>query len=191
MAAPPVGLRYWGLAARRSAAGAGGICPPRSLASQPLTPVFSGVSRGALQRLCFLSLHPIRHHTGRSCSAIFRRDNRKEDEFSVTGDSALVRAFRFVPSWRVHNCAPYNAAAMAGLGGSRILESVSDTELLVAHHRAMGSARPDALFHDPYAECLAGNRGAPGTSSITRASRPVGRGHSARATRASRWRATG
>jgi methyltransferase (TIGR00027 family) len=39
------------------------------------------------------------------------------------------------------------------------LESVSDTALLVAHHRAMESARPDALFRDPYAERLAGNRG--------------------------------
>jgi len=48
---------------------------------------------------------------------------------------------------------------MAGSGGTPILESVSDTALLVAHHRAMESARPDALFHDPYAERLAGNRG--------------------------------
>ncbi|MGO8813400.1 MAG: class I SAM-dependent methyltransferase [Terriglobia bacterium] len=48
---------------------------------------------------------------------------------------------------------------MASLGSSRILESVSDTALLVAHHRAMESARPDALFHDPYAERLAGDRG--------------------------------
>lgn len=39
------------------------------------------------------------------------------------------------------------------------MESVSDTALLVAHHRAMESARPDALFRDPYAERLAGNRG--------------------------------
>jgi methyltransferase (TIGR00027 family) len=49
---------------------------------------------------------------------------------------------------------------MAGSGSTPILESVSDTALLVAHHRAMESARPDALFHDPYAERLAGNRGA-------------------------------
>jgi methyltransferase (TIGR00027 family) len=48
---------------------------------------------------------------------------------------------------------------MAGPGGTPILESVSDTALLVAHHRAMESARSDALFHDPYAERLAGNRG--------------------------------
>jgi methyltransferase (TIGR00027 family) len=31
--------------------------------------------------------------------------------------------------------------------------------LLVAHHRALESARPDALFHDPYAQRLAGERG--------------------------------
>jgi len=48
---------------------------------------------------------------------------------------------------------------MVGSGGTPILESVSDTALLVAHHRAMESARPDALFRDPYAERLAGDRG--------------------------------
>ncbi len=30
----------------------------------------------------------------------------------------------------------------------------------MAHHRALESARPDALFHDPYARRLAGDRGA-------------------------------
>ena len=39
------------------------------------------------------------------------------------------------------------------------LRSVSDTALLVAHHRAMESARPDALFRDPLAQRLAGERG--------------------------------
>lgn len=39
------------------------------------------------------------------------------------------------------------------------LRSVSDTALLVAHHRAMESARRDALFHDHLAERLAGDRG--------------------------------
>ncbi len=53
----------------------------------------------------------------------------------------------------------YNAAIMAGNSSSRVLESVSDTALLVAHHRAMESARPDALFQDPYAQRLAGERG--------------------------------
>jgi methyltransferase (TIGR00027 family) len=45
-------------------------------------------------------------------------------------------------------------------GDKRTLQSVSDTALLVAHHRAMESARPDALFHDHFAERLAGERGA-------------------------------
>jgi methyltransferase (TIGR00027 family) len=44
-------------------------------------------------------------------------------------------------------------------GGTRALESVSDTALLVAHHRAMESARSDALFRDPLAGRLAGERG--------------------------------
>src|SRR5262249_23119204 len=35
------------------------------------------------------------------------------------------------------------------------LENVSDTARWVAVYRAMESARPDALFHDPYAERLA------------------------------------
>lgn len=39
------------------------------------------------------------------------------------------------------------------------LENVSDTARWVAVYRAMESARPDALFHDPYAERLAGERG--------------------------------
>jgi methyltransferase (TIGR00027 family) len=42
---------------------------------------------------------------------------------------------------------------------TRILQSVSDTALLVAHHRAMETARPDALFRDPYAQRMAGERG--------------------------------
>jgi methyltransferase (TIGR00027 family) len=41
----------------------------------------------------------------------------------------------------------------------RTLKSVSDTALLVAHHRAMESARSDALFHDSFAQRLAGDRG--------------------------------
>jgi methyltransferase (TIGR00027 family) len=39
------------------------------------------------------------------------------------------------------------------------LRSVSDTALLVAAHRALESERTDALFHDPYARMLAGERG--------------------------------
>src|SRR4051812_33605499 len=40
-----------------------------------------------------------------------------------------------------------------------LIENVSDTALWVAVYRAMESARPDALFKDPYAERLAGERG--------------------------------
>ena len=39
------------------------------------------------------------------------------------------------------------------------VRGVSDTALWVAYFRAIESKRPDALFHDPYAEKLAGERG--------------------------------
>ncbi|HEX4962445.1 MAG TPA: class I SAM-dependent methyltransferase, partial [Thermoanaerobaculia bacterium] len=39
------------------------------------------------------------------------------------------------------------------------IENVSDTARWVAVYRAMESARPDAIFHDPFAERLAGERG--------------------------------
>jgi methyltransferase (TIGR00027 family) len=39
------------------------------------------------------------------------------------------------------------------------IEHVSDTALWVASYRALESARSDALFHDPLAEVLAGERG--------------------------------
>jgi methyltransferase (TIGR00027 family) len=42
---------------------------------------------------------------------------------------------------------------------SAALGHVSDTALWVAVYRAEESRRPDALFHDPYAERLAGERG--------------------------------
>jgi methyltransferase (TIGR00027 family) len=41
----------------------------------------------------------------------------------------------------------------------RAVSHVSDTALWVAVHRAQESRRKDALFHDPYAERLAGDRG--------------------------------
>ncbi len=40
-----------------------------------------------------------------------------------------------------------------------LIENVSDTARWVAKYRAMESARPDAIFNDPYAERLAGERG--------------------------------
>jgi O-methyltransferase involved in polyketide biosynthesis len=39
------------------------------------------------------------------------------------------------------------------------IENVSDTARWVAVYRAMETARPDALFHDPYAARLAGEKG--------------------------------
>jgi methyltransferase (TIGR00027 family) len=39
------------------------------------------------------------------------------------------------------------------------LQSVSDTAFWMAYYRALESARPDALIHDPYARHLAGERG--------------------------------
>lgn len=39
------------------------------------------------------------------------------------------------------------------------LQSVSDTAFWMAYYRALESARPDALVHDPYARHLAGERG--------------------------------
>jgi methyltransferase (TIGR00027 family) len=40
-----------------------------------------------------------------------------------------------------------------------VVETVSDTAFWVAHYRAKESARPDALFHDPLAQRLAGAHG--------------------------------
>jgi methyltransferase (TIGR00027 family) len=40
-----------------------------------------------------------------------------------------------------------------------LVQHVSDTAFLIAHHRAIESARPDALFHDPLAARLAGEKG--------------------------------
>lgn len=39
------------------------------------------------------------------------------------------------------------------------LQNISDTALWVAHYRAMESERPDAIFRDPFARRLAGERG--------------------------------
>ncbi|CAM3249920.1 class I SAM-dependent methyltransferase [Tsukamurella hominis] len=41
-----------------------------------------------------------------------------------------------------------------------LIGTVDDTARWVAHHRATESARPDALFHDPFAARLAGAEGA-------------------------------
>jgi methyltransferase (TIGR00027 family) len=43
--------------------------------------------------------------------------------------------------------------------GAALLTDVSDTAYWVAYHRALESERPDALFVDPFARALAGERG--------------------------------
>lgn len=45
------------------------------------------------------------------------------------------------------------------MAGDAVLRDVSDTARLVAAHRALEAERPDALFADPYARRLAGERG--------------------------------
>ena len=48
------------------------------------------------------------------------------------------------------------------------IENISDTARWVAVYRAMESARPDAIFRDPFAERLAGDRGRKILNSIPR-----------------------
>ena len=43
--------------------------------------------------------------------------------------------------------------------GESLIENVSDTAFWVAHYRAVETRRRDALFRDPLAEVLAGERG--------------------------------
>ena len=51
----------------------------------------------------------------------------------------------------------------------KLIENVSDTARWVAFYRAMESERPDALFRDPWAKRLAGDRGAAIVRHIPRA----------------------
>lgn len=51
----------------------------------------------------------------------------------------------------------------------KLIENVSDTARWVAFYRAMESERPDALFRDPWAKRLAGERGAAIVRHIPRA----------------------
>jgi methyltransferase (TIGR00027 family) len=45
------------------------------------------------------------------------------------------------------------------MSARQLLEDVTDTARWVAHYRALESERPDALFRDPFARRLAGERG--------------------------------
>jgi methyltransferase (TIGR00027 family) len=51
------------------------------------------------------------------------------------------------------------ATTNTGAGKERLVRNISDTALWVACFRARESERPDALFRDPYARRLAGERG--------------------------------
>ncbi len=55
--------------------------------------------------------------------------------------------------------------------GEPLIRNVSDTALWVAVYRAMESERPDALFFDPYARTLAGERGQQIVDKLPRAKR--------------------
>lgn len=46
------------------------------------------------------------------------------------------------------------------MSDERLVRNISDTALWVAYYRALESERPDAVFRDPYARALAGERGA-------------------------------
>lgn len=50
-------------------------------------------------------------------------------------------------------------SAMAKPMAEPLIRSISDTARWVAYHRATESDRPDAIFRDPYARSLAGERG--------------------------------
>ena len=60
---------------------------------------------------------------------------------------------------------------MAAQRPSPLVGNVSDTARWVAIYRAWESARPDALFHDPFAQRLAGERGAAIAAAVPRTAR--------------------
>lgn len=51
------------------------------------------------------------------------------------------------------------AKAPAAHMNEKLIRNISDTARWVAVYRAQETERPDAVFRDPYARCLAGNRG--------------------------------
>ncbi len=60
---------------------------------------------------------------------------------------------------RRRSSAPCGAALASGVPVNTPVSDVSDTARWVAVYRAMESERPDAIFRDPYARQLAGERG--------------------------------
>jgi len=58
------------------------------------------------------------------------------------------------------------------MADQQLIRNISDTARWVAMYRAMESERPDALFHDPYARRLAGERGEQIASTISERQQP-------------------
>lgn len=65
----------------------------------------------------------------------------------------------------------YTVAVTADTSIMASIENVSDTAFWVAHFRARESARGDALFHDPFAFRLVGDRGRKISESMAKTSR--------------------
>src|SRR6478735_3128298 len=61
--------------------------------------------------------------------------------------------------WQRHTCRCSDPAVWDTSAMDSLVSNVSDTARWVTAHRAKESARPDALFHDPLAERLAGEQG--------------------------------
>lgn len=59
------------------------------------------------------------------------------------------------------------------MADQQLIRNISDTARWVAMYRAMESERPDALFHDPYARRLAGERGEQIASTISERQLPA------------------
>jgi len=62
----------------------------------------------------------------------------------------------FTTCWVLRNLAKF---ARGKRMTDTLIENVSDTAFWVAHYRAFETERADALFHDPLAGLLAGDRG--------------------------------
>ncbi len=69
-----------------------------------------------------------------------------------------------------HACANENGKRVI-MANEPLIRNVSDTALWVAAYRATESERPDALFYDPYARALAGERGQEIVDKLPRAKR--------------------
>jgi methyltransferase (TIGR00027 family) len=59
----------------------------------------------------------------------------------------------------VYHFGPLDRARSSGVAAEPLVSNVSDTARWVAQYRAVESARPDAIFSDPLAARLAGERG--------------------------------